>query len=40
MIKIDSVGGESTVELDAVWKQSTVFFIMYVHKMYPLSLGI
>jgi len=32
--------GESIVELAAIGKQSTVFFILYIHKMYSLSLGI
>jgi len=40
VIKMDSLVGKSVVELDAIGKQSTVFFILYVHKMYSLSLGI
>jgi len=40
MIKMDSLVGESIVELDAIGKQSTVFFILYVHKMHTPSLGI
>lgn len=40
MIKMDSSVGESWVELDAIQKQFTVFFIRHVHKMYSPSLGI
>lgn len=40
MIKMDSLVGKTIVELDAIGKQSTVFFILYVHKMYSPSLGI
>lgn len=40
MIKMDSSVGKSTVELDAIRKQFTVFFIRYKHKMYSPFLGI
>jgi len=40
MIKLDSLVGKSIVELAAIGKQSTVFFILYAHKMYSPSLGI
>jgi hypothetical protein len=40
MIKMDSLVGESIVEPDAVGKESTIFFIVYLNKMYSPSLGI
>ena len=40
MTKMASLVSESIEALDATGKQSTVFFILYVHKMYSPSLGI
>lgn len=40
MTKMDSLVSESIEALDAIGKKSTVFFILYVHKMYSPSLGI
>lgn len=40
MIKMNFLVGKSIVELDAIGKQSTVFFILYIHKMYSPSVGI
>lgn len=40
MTKMDSLVSKSIEALDATGKQSTVFFILYVHKMYSPSLGI